>query len=50
MVETTISGYLDIGIIDTMEDLFVNFFGAVIFSVMGISISNTARKVETASS
>jgi hypothetical protein len=34
-VETTISGYLDIGIIDTMEDLFVNFFGAVIFSVIG---------------
>ena len=29
------NGYLDIGIIDTMKDLFVNFIGAVIFSVIG---------------
>lgn len=28
-------GYLDIGIIDTMKDLFVNFIGAVTFSVIG---------------
>lgn len=28
-------GYLDIGIIDTMKDLFVNFIGAVVFSVIG---------------
>lgn len=28
-------GYLDIGLYDTMEDLFVNFIGAVIFSVIG---------------
>ena len=28
-------GYLDIGIIDTMKDLFVNFIGAVVFSVTG---------------
>ncbi len=28
-------GYLDIGLIDTMEDLFVNFIGAVTFSVFG---------------
>lgn len=33
--ETTISGYLDIGIIDTMKDLLVNFLGAVVFSVIG---------------
>lgn len=33
--EIVINGYLDIGIIDTMKDLFVNFFGAVIFSVIG---------------
>jgi hypothetical protein len=33
---TTINGgYLDIGIIDTMKDLFVNFIGAVVFSVIG---------------
>ena len=30
-----IEGYLDIGLIDTMEDLFVNFIGAVVFSVIG---------------
>lgn len=28
-------GYLDIGLYDTMEDLFVNCIGAVIFSVIG---------------
>ena len=30
-----VGGYLDIGLIDTMYDLFVNFIGAVVFSVMG---------------
>lgn len=30
-----IEGYLDIGLYDTMEDLFVNFIGAAIFSVIG---------------
>ena len=30
-----LNGYLDIGIIDTMKDLFVNFIGAVVFSVLG---------------
>ncbi len=30
-----VGGYVDIGIIDTMEDLFVNFVGAVIFSTIG---------------
>lgn len=28
-------GYLDIGLIDTMEDLIVNFIGAVTFSILG---------------
>lgn len=28
-------GYLDIGIYDTMKDLFVNFIGAVVFSTIG---------------
>ena len=28
-------GYLDIGLYDTMEDLFVNFVGAVVFSTIG---------------
>ena len=30
-----IQGYLDIGLIDTMEDLFVNFIGATVFSFFG---------------
>ncbi len=30
-----LGGYLDIGIVDTMVDLFVNFIGAVIFSAIG---------------
>ena len=30
------NGYLDIGLNDTMEDLIVNFIGAVIFSVIGL--------------
>lgn len=28
-------GYLDIGILDTMKDLLVNFIGAVVFSILG---------------
>ena len=28
-------GYLDIGLIDTMKDLMVNFLGAVVFSIIG---------------
>ena len=30
-----LGGYLDIGLFDTMEDLFVNFIGAVTFSIIG---------------
>lgn len=30
-----LGGYLDMGICDTMEDLFVNFIGASVFSVIG---------------
>ena len=30
-----LGGYLDIGLIDTMKDLFVNFIGAVVFSFIG---------------
>lgn len=37
IIETTIDGgYLDIGIIDTMKDLIVNFVGAVVFSIIGL--------------
>lgn len=31
-----LGGYLDIGLIDTMKDLIVNFIGAVVFSIIGI--------------
>ncbi len=34
-VPLAIDGYLDIGLFDTMKDMFVNFVGAVVFSVFG---------------
>ena len=30
-----LGGYVDIGLIDTMKDLLVNFVGAAVFSVIG---------------
>lgn len=33
--ELGLGGYLDIGLIDTMNDLLVNFVGAVVFSIIG---------------
>ena len=33
--ELGLGGYLDIGLLDTMKDLFVNFIGAVVFSIIG---------------
>ena len=30
-----LGGYLDIGLIDTMADLFVNFIGAIVFAILG---------------
>ena len=33
--ELGFDGYLDIGLYDTMKDLFVNFVGAVVFSTIG---------------
>lgn len=33
--ELGLGGYLDIGLIDTMNDLLVNFLGAVVFSIIG---------------
>lgn len=39
-----LGGYLDIGIIDTMKDLFVNFIGAVVFSIIGyFAVKNADR-------
>ena len=37
------SGYLDVGLIDTMKDLFVNFIGALVFSVIGYFALRTKR-------
>lgn len=38
--------YLDIGLFDTMHDLFVNFIGAVIFSILGlIYIKNRGKGI-----
>lgn len=33
---SVVDGFLDIGIRDTMKDLFVNFIGAVLFSILGL--------------
>ncbi len=40
-----INGYLDIGLIDTMKDLFVNFIGAIVFNSLGfIYLKNRGKK------
>ena len=43
-----LGGYLDIGLIDTMKDLFVNFIGAVVFSVTGFFYAKSKGKKRTA--
>ena len=43
-------GYIDIGIIDTMKDLMVNFIGAVVFSIIGFIYVKTRGKGRVASS
>lgn len=45
-----LGGYLDIGIVDTMKDLMVNFIGAVVFSVIGIIYLKQRGKGKLASS
>ena len=39
-----IGGYLDIGLIDTMQDLIVNFIGASVFSVIGFFFAKNRGK------
>ncbi|MDY4888729.1 MAG: hypothetical protein SO135_03145 [Sphaerochaetaceae bacterium] len=34
-MELGLGGYLDIGLLDTMKDLIVNFIGAMVFSIIG---------------
>lgn len=41
--ELGVGGYLDIGLIDTMEDLIVNFIGALIFSIFGFFYVKTSQ-------
>ena len=42
-----VPGYLDIGLFDTMEDLFVNLIGAMTFSLIGYfrSRSENAKRI-----
>ena len=47
-VFTINDGYLDIGILDTMKDLFVNFIGAVVFCVFGLIYETVGNKNKTA--
>ncbi len=42
-------GYIDIGLIDTMKDLLVNFIGAVIFSIIGFFYVKSRGKGKFAS-
>ncbi|MEG0874327.1 MAG: hypothetical protein RR219_01180 [Clostridiales bacterium] len=41
-------GYIDVGLFDTMKDLFVNFIGAVVFSVIGYFYIKSRGKGEFA--
>lgn len=43
-----LGGYLDIGLIDTMKDLIVNFIGAAVFSVTGFFYVKSQGKRRTA--
>lgn len=43
-----LGGYLDIGLLDTMKDLFVNLIGAVVFSVIGYFYIKTKGKGKVA--
>lgn len=42
-------GYIDIGLIDTMKDLLVNFYGAVTFSIIGFFYAKNQGKGRFAS-
>ncbi len=45
-----LGGYLDVGLFDTMKDLFINFIGAVAFSVIGYFYAKHKGKGKIASS
>lgn len=45
-----LGGYLDIGLLDTMKDMFVNFIGAVVFSVIGYFYEKNDKEGKVANS
>lgn len=47
-ISLPVEGYLDIGLIDTMKDLLVNFMGAAVFSAFGYFYVKYAGKSRTA--
>ena len=47
-VTTVEGGYLDIGLLDTMKDMFVNFIGAVVFCIFGFIYETVGSKNKTA--
>ena len=47
-ITTIENGYLDIGIIDTMKDLFVNFIGAIAYSFIGYAYIKNREKYKFA--
>ncbi len=48
-VTKTLPAYIDIGLIDTMKDLFVNFIGAFLFSIIGFFYLKSRGKGKIAS-
>lgn len=48
-VTKTLPAYIDIGLIDTMKDLFVNFIGAFVFSIIGFFYLKSRGKGRIAS-
>ena len=47
-VITVEGGYLDIGILDSMKDLFVNFIGAVVFCIFGFIYEKSGESKKVA--
>lgn len=50
MISLGLGGYLDIGLLDTMEDLIVNFVGAFVFSILGYFYVKNRKETGFASS
>ncbi len=47
-IVTIDGGYLDIGILDSMKDLFVNFIGAIVFCIFGFIYEKSDSKKNAA--